>query len=301
MMNTIQWFPGHMAKARRQVTEKLHLVDIVIELLDARLPLSSRNPMMNEIVKDKPRLILLTKSDLADEQVTKEWKAYFSEQGIHVLPIDAQSGKGVNQIVPQCERVLAPLFSAREKKGIKSRKFRVMVVGIPNVGKSTIINRLAKRNATVTGDRPGVTKAQQWIRVGQTMEILDTPGILWPKFDDPTVGMRLAVSGAIKGEILPVDEVALYALTFLAERYPTALMERYKLKDVASLDRVELMEEIGKKRGCLIRGGEVDYEKTAEIILTDFRAGRIGRITLEKPEDWLKEEGNADETDHSRD
>ncbi|MFC7442432.1 ribosome biogenesis GTPase YlqF [Laceyella putida] len=300
-MNTIQWFPGHMAKARRQVTEKLNLVDIVIELLDARLPMSSRNPMMNEIVKDKPRLILLTKSDLADEQVTKEWKAYFSEQGIHVLPIDAQSGKGVNQIVPQCERVLAPLFAAREKKGIQSRKFRVMVVGIPNVGKSTIINRLAKRNATVTGDRPGVTKAQQWIRVGQSMEILDTPGILWPKFDDPTVGMRLAVSGAIKGEILPIDEVALYALEFLAERYPTYLMERYKLKDLAAFERVGLMEEIGKKRGCLIRGGEVDYEKTAEIILTDLRAGRIGRITLEKPEDWLKEEENLDETDDSRD
>lgn len=301
MMKPIQWFPGHMAKARRQVTEKLNLVDIVIELLDARLPLSSRNPMINEIVKEKPRLILLTKSDLADEQITKEWITYFAEQGTRVLAIDAQSGKGVNQIVPHCERILAPLFAMREKKGIQSRKFRVMVLGIPNVGKSTIINRLAKRNATVTGDRPGITKAQQWIRVGQTMEILDTPGILWPKFDDPKVGMRLAISGAIKGEILPIDEVALDALAFLTDCYPSMLMERYKLKDGMPSDRIALMEEIGRKRGCLIRGGEVDYEKTAEIILTDLRSGRIGRITLEKPEDWLKEEENFDEANDSGD
>jgi ribosome biogenesis GTPase A len=286
-----------MAKARRQVEEKLKLVDIVFELLDGRLPLSSRNPMMDEILKQKPRLILFTKSDLADEKATGRWTDYFRERGLTVLPIDAQTGKGVKQIIPASERLLAPLFAQREKKGIQSRKFRAMVVGIPNVGKSSLINRLARRTATVTGDRPGVTKAQQWIRVGKTLELLDTPGILWPKFDDPEVGYRLAASGAIKEEILPLEDVALYTIRFLKERYPEALRKRYNLNEVSAADGVQLMEMIGRKRGCLIRGGEIDYEKVAEILLNDLRSGRLGQITLELPEDLQKKE----ETDEGND
>lgn len=287
---SIQWFPGHMAKARRQVEEKLKQVDVVFELLDARLPLSSRNPMMDEIVKQKPRLILLTKSDLADDKVNRTWIQYFRDQKQYVLPIDAQTGKGVAQIQAQCERMLKPIFEARTKKGIQTKKFRAMVIGIPNVGKSSLINRLAKRSAAVTGDRPGVTKAQQWIRVGQSMELLDTPGILWPKFDDPIVGLRLAASGAIKEEILPVLDVALYVVAYLQERYPDLLVSRYKLKNGVEGTTEELLHEIGRRRGCLIRGGEIDLEKTAEIILHDLRSGRIGRISFEVPEDWKEEE-----------
>ncbi|SEN14114.1 ribosome biogenesis GTPase YlqF [Lihuaxuella thermophila] len=294
---SIQWFPGHMAKARRQVEEKIKLVDVVFELLDARLPLSSRNPMIHDLVKHKPRLLLLTKCDLADERGNQRWIDYFRSQGNAVLPIDAQTGKGVGQIQPAAETLLQPLFAAREKKGIRSRKVRAMVLGIPNVGKSSLINRLAKRSATVTGDRPGVTKAQQWIRIGQTLELLDTPGILWPKFDDPQVGMRLAASGAIKEEILPLEEVALYAVGYLSERYPELLAERYKLKDLSGFEGAELMAEIGKKRGCLQKGGEINFEKTAEIILNDLRSGRIGRVTLELPEDWKREEGETDGQD----
>lgn len=298
---SIQWFPGHMAKARRQVDEKLKQVDVVFELLDARLPLSSRNPMIDDLVKRKPRLVLLTKCDLADEKVNKSWIDYFRTRGISVLPIDAQTGKGVGQIQPAAEKLLTSLFAAREKKGIRSRRVRAMVLGIPNVGKSSLINRLAKRSATVTGDRPGVTKAQQWIRIGQTLELLDTPGILWPKFDDPQVGLRLAASGAIKEEILPLEEVALYAVQYLARRYPHLLAERYKLQNLADLQGVELMEEIGKKRGCLQKGGEINYEKAAEIILNDLRSGRIGRISLEIPEDWAQEGEETDEHQRQND
>ncbi|WP_124727615.1 ribosome biogenesis GTPase YlqF [Staphylospora marina] len=297
---TIQWFPGHMAKARRQVEEKLKLVDIVFELLDARLPLSSRNPMMDQIVGGKRRLILLTKCDLADERANETWIRHFRERGLEVLPVDAQTGKGVSRIVPACERVLQPLFEKRRSKGIQSRKFRAMVIGIPNVGKSSLINRLAGRSAAVTGDRPGVTRAQQWIRVGQSMELLDTPGILWPKFEDPEVGFRLAASGAIKEEILPLYDVALYILSFLKKRYPRMLEERFKLKDSATSPET-LLEEIGRKRGCLVRGGEVDVEKAAELIVREIRSGRIGRISLELPEDWTDGGGEASGAEHGND
>ncbi|MBA4494709.1 ribosome biogenesis GTPase YlqF [Paenactinomyces guangxiensis] len=287
---SIQWFPGHMAKARRQVEEKLKLVDIVFELLDARLPLSSRNPMIDDLVKHKPRLLLLTKCDLADERGNKAWLDFFHSQGMSALPVDAKTGKGVGQIQPASEKLLQPLFATREKKGIRSRQVRAMVLGIPNVGKSSLINRLAKRTAAVTGDRPGVTKAQQWIRIGKTMELLDTPGILWPKFDDSEVGLRLAASGAIKEEILPLEEVALYAVNYLSDRYPQFLAERYKLKDL-SLSGVGLLTEIGKKRGCLQKGGEINFEKVAEILLNDLRSGRIGKVTMEMPGDWHSDGG----------
>jgi ribosome biogenesis GTPase A len=298
---SIQWFPGHMAKARRQVAEKLKLVDIVFELLDARLPLSSRNPIMDEVLKNKPRLILLTKSDLADEEVNKEWVQYFRNQGIRVLLIDAQAGKGIGQIQRASEQVLQDLFAQREQKGIRLKRIRAMVVGIPNVGKSSLINRLAKRNAAKTADRPGVTKVQQWIRVGQTLELLDTPGILWPKFDDPQIGLRLAVSGAIKETILPLDDVALYALQYLADRYPQYLQKRYNLSDL-NRTPLEIMEEIGKRRGCLARGGEINYEKVIDILLHDIRSGKMGRLSFEWPIDWEEtEEENVQTDDGSTD
>jgi ribosome biogenesis GTPase A len=288
---SIQWFPGHMAKARRQIEERLKQVDIVIELLDARLPLASRNPMIDDIVANKPRLVLFTKGDMADDAITKDWIAYFHEREIPVLSIDARTGKGVSQIAVKCEQILAPLFATRQKKGIVSKRMRAIVLGIPNVGKSSLINRLAGRSATVTGDRPGVTKAQQWIRVGKQLELLDTPGILWPKFEDPLVGMRLAMSGAIKDNILPTEEVALYTLKYMSEHYPTLLEDRYKLT-LAEQTPVELLDEIGKKRGCLLRGGEIDWEKAADIIMSDLRSGRLGRVSLETPSDY---EGDRDE------
>jgi ribosome biogenesis GTPase A len=288
---SIQWFPGHMAKARRQIEERLKQVDIVIELLDARLPLASRNPMIDEIVQNKPRLVLFTKGDMADDAVTTKWISYFHTQNIPVLSIDAKTGKGVSQIATKCGQILSPLFAIRQKKGIVSKRMRAIVLGIPNVGKSSLINRLAGRSATVTGDRPGVTKAQQWIRVGKQLELLDTPGILWPKFEDPLVGMRLAMSGAIKDNILPTEEIALYTLKYLVEHYPQSLADRYKL-NITEQTPVELLDEIGKKRGCLLRGGEVDWEKAAEIILSDLRSGRLGKISLETPADY---EGDLDE------
>lgn len=289
---SIQWFPGHMAKARRQVTEKLGLVDVVFELLDARLPISSRNPMMGEIVAQKPRVVLLTKCDLADPKANKEWVQYFREQGVGVLEIDAKTGRGVNLIQSVTDKLLEPLFETRQRKGIQTRRVRAMVLGIPNVGKSSLINRLAKRTATVTGDRPGVTKAQQWIKIGQNLELLDTPGILWPKFEDRGVGLRLALSGAIKEEILPIEEVAVHGIVYLKERYAQDLTTRYKLKDAdLELESYELLQEIGRKRGCIQRGGIVNTEKAAEIFLNDLRGGMIGRVSFEYPgDDFFVEE-----------
>lgn len=292
---TIQWYPGHMAKAFRQVEEKLKLVDMVFELIDARLPYSSRNPKVDELVKNKARLVLLTKSDLADSEANQSWLSYFQTRGIHVLPVDAQSGAGISKIPGICERIMKELFEKRAKKGIVSKKLRALVIGIPNVGKSSLINRLAKRQATAIGNRPGITKAQQWIRVGQTLELLDTPGVLWPKFDNEKVAMSLAMSGAIKDEILPIEEVAHYFIEFMVDRYPHLFQDRFGLNhdDLSSLTAVEMMEEIGRKRGCLQRGGEINMEKTSELILRDFRLGRLGQITLELPEDIDEEESSS--------
>lgn len=284
---SIQWFPGHMAKARRQVEERLKQVDVVMELLDARLPLSSRNPMMQEILSGKPRLVLLNKYDLADANANRLWLEYFETRGIQAVLIDARTGKGV-QLLP---RLAAELIGDRQKhlqnKGIQKKTVRSMVVGIPNVGKSSLINRLAGRSAAKTGDRPGVTKAQQWIKVGRKMQLLDTPGILWPKFDDPVIGQRLAASGAIKADIFPVEEVALFAVSYLRERYPDELKERYQL-DVLSEDSVHVLEEIGKRRGCVASGGVVDWERAADALLRDLQSGKLGRVTLEFPEDWTE-------------
>lgn len=285
---TIQWFPGHMAKARREVQQRLKLVDVVIELLDARLPMSSRNPMMDDIVKDKPRLVLLNKSDLADAAINREWLNYFADRSMPATLIDARSGTGIDRIPGQAAQLMEKRRQSLKQKGLKNNIVRCLIVGIPNVGKSSLINRLAGRNAAKTGDRPGITQAQQWIKVGKQMQLLDTPGILWPKFDDPEIGQRLAASGAIKDDILPLEEVAVYVLNYLRERYPEELLMRYRL-DAVPEDAVQILETIGEKRGCLVSGGTVNLEKAADVLLRDLRSGKLGRISLEYPEDWRGE------------
>lgn len=286
---TIQWFPGHMTKARRQIEEKLKLIDVVIELLDARIPMSSRNPMIDEIMAGKRRLVVLNKVDLADPEVTEAWIRFFAEQkGLEALSVDSSSGRNVQLILPRCKALLQDKIEAQLRKGMNPRAIRALIVGIPNVGKSTLINRLAGRNIAATGDRPGVTKGQQWIKVGKEMELLDTPGILWPKFEDQIVGLRLAATGAIKEEILNVEDVAFYALKQLLVDYRPALEERYGLScDNIDLDNpheiVEIMEAIGRKRGCLVSGGAIDLEKASLVILRDLRSGKLGPISLERP------------------
>ncbi|WP_420768312.1 ribosome biogenesis GTPase YlqF [Parageobacillus thermoglucosidasius] len=280
---TIQWFPGHMAKAKREVQEKLKLIDIVFELLDARIPMASRNPMINEILGNKPRIVLLNKADMADEAATQQWIAYFQQQQLRALAIDAQTGTGIKQIVAVSKEMLKDKFAKMAAKGIKNpRPMRALIVGIPNVGKSTLINRLAGRNIAKTGDKPGITKAQQWIKVGKEMELLDTPGILWPKFEEEEVGLKLATTGAIKDTILNLQDVAVYALNFLKRHYPERLKERYSLGDIPE-EIAELFAAIGRRRGCLVSGGAVDYDKVAEIVLHDIRTERLGRISFETP------------------
>lgn len=287
---TIQWFPGHMTRARRQIQDKLKLIDIAIELLDARIPISSRNPMIEEILGGKPRLILLNKSDLADSRTTERWMAYFAEQGHTSIAIDSSTGTKVNEIAVKVKELLHEKISRQISKGIKPRASRGLIVGIPNVGKSTLINRLAGKHIAATGDRPGVTKGQQWIKVGTEMELLDTPGILWPKFEDQLVGFRLAMTGAIKEQILNVEDVAFFAIKELAKRYWPAISERFGVtdppKDIDDGEEiVRVMEDIGRKRGCLMSGGRVDLEKASGIILRELRAGNLGRISLETPDD----------------
>ncbi|MGD6842006.1 ribosome biogenesis GTPase YlqF [Bacillus infantis] len=282
---TIQWFPGHMAKARRQVTEKLKLVDIIFELVDARLPQSSRNPMIDEIIQHKPRLVLLNKADMADKEATRAWIRYFSDRGIKALAINSQAGSGMKDISSAAQEILKEKFDRMRAKGVKPRAIRGMIVGIPNVGKSTLINRLAKKNIAKTGNMPGVTKAQQWIKAGKEMELLDTPGILWPKFEDQEVGLKLALSGAIKDTILNLHDIAIYALKFLEKHYPERLLERYSLEEFPE-EAVEAFDKIGRLRGCLMGGGEVDYDKVAELIIREIRTEKLGPLSFEHPSDF---------------
>ena len=279
---TIQWFPGHMAKARREVGEKLKLIDIIYELVDARLPLSSRNPMIDEIIQHKPRIILLNKADMADPKKTAQWVAYFKKQGMTALAINSQAGSGLSQITSVSKELLKDKLDRLKAKGVKPRAIRAMIVGIPNVGKSTFINRLAKKNIAKTGNTPGVTKAQQWIKVGKELELLDTPGILWPKFEDQEVGKKLAVTGAIKDTLLNQQELAIYVLHFLESEYPEVLKERYNISGISE-DIVQVFDEIGLNRGVLASRGMVDYDKTAELIIRELRNERLGRITFEVP------------------
>ncbi|WP_215114530.1 ribosome biogenesis GTPase YlqF [Exiguobacterium sp. s70] len=280
----IQWFPGHMAKARRQVTEKLKLIDVVIELVDARVPQSSRNPMVDEITEGKPRLIVLNKADMADPVVTDAWLRALKRDDIEVVAVDAKHSKGLKQLMSGAEKLMQEKHVRMREKGRNPGPIRALIIGIPNVGKSTLINRLAGRNIAVTGDRPGVTKRQQWIKMkGGEMELLDTPGILWPKFEDQMVGYRLAATGAIKDDILNLDDIALYTARELSARYPDQLKERFKIDQLPE-DAVELLELIGKKRG-LVSGGYVDFEKASELLLNELRHEKIGRVSLETPAD----------------
>ena len=285
---TIQWFPGHMAKARREVTEKLKLVDIIFELVDARIPYSSRNPMIDEIIQHKPRLVLLNKADMADKAATKEWIAYFAEKGIKALAINSQAGEGMKNIVQASHEILKEKFDRLKAKGVKPRAIRAMIVGIPNAGKSTLINRLAKKNIAKTGNTPGVTKAQQWIKVGKEMELLDTPGILWPKFEDQEVGMKLAVTGAIKDTLLNLQDLTVYSLRFLEREYPERLKERYQFDSLPE-NVVEMFDQIGILRGCLMAGGIVDYDKVSELVVREIRSEKFGRLTFERPADIMIE------------
>ncbi|MCI3919047.1 ribosome biogenesis GTPase YlqF [Paenibacillus sp. TRM 82003] len=286
---TIQWFPGHMTRARRQIEEKLKLIDVAIELLDARLPASSRNPMIADILGEKPRLVLLNKSDMADPNVTARWVEKLAEEQVRVLPIDASAGTNVKEILPRCRELMAPKFEAWKKKGIEPRAIRSLIVGIPNVGKSTLINRLAGRSVAATGDRPGVTKGQQWIKFGKEMELLDTPGILWPKFEDTKVGLKLAASGAIRDEILHSEDVAFYLAKYLGAHYPSVFKDRYGIETLPEdfdnpHEVVELLEAIGKRRGALMSGGKVNLKKASDVFLHDLRTDKLGRISLETPE-----------------
>ncbi|MBX9954838.1 ribosome biogenesis GTPase YlqF [Peribacillus simplex] len=286
---TIQWFPGHMAKARREVTEKLKLIDIIFELVDARIPASSRNPMIDEIIQHKPRVILLNKADMADPAKTNMWLEHYKTQGKTAIAINSQAGNGLNQITAASKNLLKEKYERMESRGIKPRAIRAMIVGIPNVGKSTLINRLAKKNIAKTGNTPGVTKAQQWIKVGKELELLDTPGILWPKFEDQEVGLKLALTGAIKDTILNLHEVSLYGLRFLEKEYPERLKSRYNL-DVIPQETLELFDAVGKFRGCLASGGFIDYDKTAELVVREIRSEKMGPLTFEVPLDYEKDD-----------
>lgn len=281
----IQWYPGHMAKAKRKIIEELNLVDIVIELLDARIPISSRNPNVDEIVGNKKRIVVLNKSDIADPQLNIEWKKYFEKNGAAPILANAAKGAGLKDILKESKRLMKEDIDKLKSKGLRHKTIRALVIGIPNVGKSTLINKLANRSIAQTGDRPGVTKSKQWIMVNEDFELLDTPGILWPKFDDETVGLNLAFTGAIKDEILDIEELSKKFILKAIKDFPDKLYKRYNVELDPDLGIETIMNKIGRKRGCILPGGEVDINRTASLILDDFRSGRIGLITLEKPED----------------
>ena len=281
----LQWFPGHMAKTRRMIQDNLKLVDVVIELVDARLPLSSRNPDVDKIIGSKPRIVVLNKADIADNSLTMKWLNYFKDKNIEAISANSQTGKGLKKELDNAiEIVLADKFKRDETKGIQRHADKMMVIGIPNVGKSSFINRLSGRAAAKTGDRPGITQTKQWIRIAGKYELLDTPGILWPKFENEDDAKKIAFTGGIKDEILDVEDLAYELLGYLKQSYMDSLLKTYNLNDSDSeLNKYELLESIGRKRGCVISGGEVDTFRTANIIISDFRSAKLGRITLEEP------------------
>ncbi len=280
----IQWFPGHMTKTRRQIEEKLKLIDAVVEILDARIPVSSKNPDIETITKGKPRIAVLNKADLADEKVTKEWVSFYREQGIEACLADCAKGKGVNETIAAVKRALSDKIASDSEKGM-NRSIKLLVAGVPNVGKSSYINRLSGRASAIVGDRPGVTRGQQWIRLKNGIELLDTPGILWPKFEDQTVGLHLAFTGSIKDEIMDTEELACLLAEFLNAHYREEFCARYKLENTEGLPGFELVEALGRKRGFVISGGEIDFLRASNILLDEFRSAKIGRISLERPGD----------------
>ncbi len=280
---TVQWFPGHMAKTRRQIKESLSLVDGVVELRDSRIPLSSLNPELNDLIGNKPKIILLNKADLADERTTSEWLSFYKNKGVPAIAVDCRSGKGLNLFRQTVNEVLADKIKSNNEKGMIGRSLRLMVVGIPNTGKSSFINRMAKGGKAKVEDRAGVTRHNQWYVIGDKMELLDTPGVLWPKFEDPDVGYKLAFTGGIKDDILDIEELAVKLLEILRKDYPSLLSERYKISDFSDLSGYELLELIGRKRGMLISGGEINTLRAATTIFDELRGGKLGRISFERP------------------
>ena len=281
-----QWYPGHMTKAKRQMQEDIKLIDLVIELVDARIPLSSRNPDIDELGKNKFRLILMNKSDLADDTISREWAAFFKEKGYYVVELDARSKAGMKQVTAVVMEACKEKIERDRKRGILNRPVRAMVVGIPNVGKSTFINSYAGKACAKTGNKPGVTKGKQWIRLNKNVELLDTPGILWPKFEDQTVGLRLALIGAIKDEILNIDELSLELIKILKEYYPGMLASRYATEENSLNEEdepVDILKQIAENRKCISKGNELDYSKAATLLIDEFRSGKLGKITLERP------------------
>ncbi len=281
-MKQIQWFPGHMAKARRLVEEKLGFVDLVFELLDARIPVSSANPMLDDIIKAKPRLIVLNKADLADPKDVADWIGHFRKIGRPAVAVNSLAGDPKKEIIAVSKRILKDALAKEAAKGMKDHPIRALVVGIPNVGKSAFINRLAGRPATQTGDKPGVTKSQQYIKVASELELLDNPGILWPKFDDPEVGIRLALLGSIKDDILPLEEIVHSGIRFLAANYPGVIEKRFGIAAFDPEDLAGVLEAIGRKRGCLIAGHGVDYDRVVKLFLFELRNQKFGKLTFEK-------------------
>lgn len=289
--SSINWYPGHMAKTKRQIIEDLKLVDVIIELLDARIPKSSQNPEIKLLTQNKKKIVILNKSDLADEKENKRWIDYFKQIGIVAIEVDSNQGKGIKQVIQAIENVMEDDLKIQNSKGRIRKTIRVMIVGIPNVGKSSFINRISKKTTMVVGNKPGVTRQKQWIRIGNQIELLDTPGVLWPKFESEQVGLNLAYTGSIKEEILEKVEIAYSLLKFLDENYLNELCTRYKIseKEIEEIKGnsqyiLELMHLIGRKRGTIISGGNIDEEKVSKIILDDFKNGKIGKITLEKVE-----------------
>jgi ribosome biogenesis GTPase A len=275
-----------MTKTKRMMEENQKLIDIVVELLDARIPLSSRNPAIDEIFPTKPRLVVLNKSDIADEATTRDWEKYFKSKGVGVKSISSTMGKSLNDIFNSCKEILKDKIEHDKARGLVNRPIKMMVVGIPNVGKSSFINKLSGKKSAITGDRPGVTKGKQWIRLPNSFELLDTPGILWPKFEDVAVGEKLAFTGAIKDEIMDLEEIAMRLLEVLRAKYPQKLTERYKMTDFQDLGGYEMLELLGRKRGFVVSGGEIDTERAAKILLDEFRGAKLGRISLECPADF---------------
>lgn len=282
----IVWYPGHMVKTKRQIQESIKMVDVVMELIDARIPVSSRNPDVDSLINNKPKVVLLNKCDLADDTSTKKWISYFKENNVTSIDIDCVTGKNINKVYSIAKEAVKEKFERKMAKGIVGRPVRAMIVGIPNVGKSSFINRIASKQAAKTGDKPGVTRTKQWIIVSSDFELLDTPGILWPKFDDERVALHLAYTRAIKDEILDTEELVVKFVEEIAEMKPQALINRYKI-DIKQ-DALDNVYEIGKKRGCVISGGEIDMLRASNIILDDYRNGKLGRITFELPDSGIK-------------
>ncbi|MBQ8766709.1 MAG: ribosome biogenesis GTPase YlqF [Clostridia bacterium] len=280
----VQWFPGHMAKTRRLIKESLSLVDGVTEIIDARIPYSSSNPELEEIINGKPRIVLLNKCDLADKNTTNQWVEYYKNKGVRAIPVDCRTGKGLNNYIGAVRDVLKNVIKKNEDRGMPGKALRIMVVGIPNTGKSSFINRMAGSAKAKVADKAGVTRHNQWFPIGNCIELLDTPGVLWPKFDDPKVGDRLAFIGSVKDEILDSETLAIRLLEVMKNDYPDRLAERYKIADFEQKEAWEVLEMIGKKRGMMIKGGEIDYERASVMLLDEYRGGKLGTISLEKPE-----------------